>query len=132
MRRAVGILATAVVGVFAATVVHAQSRSTETEHDTYSESHSTTAEGGGFVGQHTMTGTVTDIDKDEGKVTIETEGHTLDLHFPKTAIRSFTKGDRVTVQLAIKEAGSNAGTSGTGRTQQPSPGADSGSGGSRY
>jgi len=73
----------------------------------------------GFMGEHTMTGRITDIDKDKGRVTIDAQGEELDLHFPKTALQSMNKGDQVTVSLGIKPATSR-GTSGTSGTRSPS------------
>ncbi|HZP42869.1 MAG TPA: hypothetical protein VFD84_15355 [Candidatus Binatia bacterium] len=107
MSRAVGFLATAVLPLFIATLALAQS------HPAEGAMPGATAAAGGFVGQHVMTGTVTGVDEDEGKLTVDAEGHTLELHFPKSALRGIAKGDRVTVQLAIKEAGATSGTRGS-------------------
>src|SRR5206468_9231999 len=71
---------------------------------------------GGFMGQHTMTGTVTDIDKDKGTLTVDADGQNLALHFPKTALQNVNKGDRVAVQLGIKPAAAGT-TSGMGARQ---------------
>jgi hypothetical protein len=68
------------------------------------------------MGQHTMTGRITSIDKDEGKLSIDSEGKEMTVHFPRTALQNLNEGDRVTVQLAIKPASGAAGTSGTGRS----------------
>jgi hypothetical protein len=74
----------------------------------------------GFMGQHTMTGTVKKVDKEAGKVSIEADGKDLDLHFPQSVLESLNTGDRVQVQLAIKKAsgtttpGADRPTSGTG------------------
>jgi hypothetical protein len=78
----------------------------------------------GYMGEHTMTGRITDIDKDKGRVTVDAQGEELDLHFPKTALQNMNKGDEVTVSLGIKPAsgtsrGSTSGTSGMG-TRNPS------------
>ena len=111
MRRAVGILAMVAVPVFTASLAFA--------HDT--RGHGTMGSGktaGGFVGQHMMTGTVTDIDKDKGTLAVDADGETLDLHFPKTALQNVNKGDRVTVQLGIKPAAGSA-TSGMGAGARP-------------
>jgi hypothetical protein len=57
-------------------------------------------------GLHTMDGEVTSIDKRSGKITIKTDGAgSLDLHFPPAALEGVNKGDRITVQLAMKNAG---------------------------
>lgn len=66
----------------------------------------------GFAGQHTMTGTVTAIDKTSGEVTIQTEGKRLALHFPTSALQTVERGDVVTVQLAIREGTAPGATSG--------------------
>jgi hypothetical protein len=71
----------------------------------------------GYMGEHTMTGRITDIDKDKGRVTVDAQGEELDLHFPKTALQNMNKGDQVTVSLGIKPA---TGTSGTSGTRNPS------------
>jgi hypothetical protein len=69
-----------------------------------------------------MTGRITDIDKDKGRVTVDAQGEELDLHFPKTALQNMNKGDQVTVSLGIKPATgtSRGGTSGTSGTRRPS------------
>ena len=105
MRRAVGILSIVTVPVFAASLAFA--------HDTKGHGATGGKSAGSFIGQHTMTGTVTDIDKDKGTLALDADGETLELHFPKTALQKVNKGDRVTVQLAIKPAAGGA-TSGMG------------------
>ncbi|HJQ82676.1 MAG TPA: hypothetical protein VKA21_01265 [Candidatus Binatia bacterium] len=92
MRRAVGILSTTIGGVFAATVALA---------------------GGPFLGEHTMTGRIVDLDKDKGRVTVEAQGEELDLHFPRSALQNLNEGDQVTVSLAISPVAGTAGRSGT-------------------
>jgi hypothetical protein len=104
MRRSVGILSTALAGVFAAAMAIAAEPSPHGEQTGAST-------GKGYVGEHEMTGTVTDVDKDEGRVSIDSEGHKLDLHFPPSALQSLQKGDRVSIRLAIREAGIGSGTS---------------------
>jgi hypothetical protein len=66
----------------------------------------------GLVGEHTMTGRITDIDKDKGHVKIDAQGEKLDLHFPQSALQNLREGEEVTVSLGIKPAGSTAGTRG--------------------
>jgi len=124
MRRSVGILSIAVVPVFAAAMAFAadpyeSSGSSATHrHDTGATSGTSGTSAAGFMGEHTMTGRITDIDKDKGRVTVDAQGEMLDLHFPKSALQSMNKGDQVTVSLGIKPAagaGSRGGTSGMGR-----------------
>ena len=106
MRRAVGILSTAIVPVFMATIALAADPYEPTGHGT------TSGMTGSYQGEHTMTGRITDLDKNTGEVKVSAEGQELQLHFPKTALQSFNKGDQVTVSLGIKAAGSTAGTRG--------------------
>jgi hypothetical protein len=70
----------------------------------------------GYMGEHTMTGRITDLDRDTGRVKVSAEGQELDLHFPKSALQNLNKGDQVTVSLGIKPAGGTAGTRGTSGT----------------
>jgi hypothetical protein len=117
MKRAVGILSIAMAPVFAAGVALGDDRyggSGSEPRGTGAGAATSGTPGTGFMGQHMMTGTVTDIDADEGKITVEAEGKELDLHFPRTALQGLKKGDRVTVQLAIRQAGAAGSTSGTG------------------
>jgi hypothetical protein len=64
------------------------------------------------AGEHVMTGRITSIDKDKGRVTVEAQGEELDLHFPAAALQNLSKGDQVTVSLGISPAGETSGTSG--------------------
>ena len=121
MKRAVGILSIAMAPVFVAGLALGDDRyggSGSEPRGTGAGSVTSGTPGtgstGGFMGQHMMTGTVTSIDADEGKLTVEAEGKELDLHFPRTALQGLKKGDRVTVQLAIRQAGAAGSTSGTG------------------
>jgi hypothetical protein len=124
MKRAVGILSMAIAPVFAAGMALADDRGTMgSEQRSPTGSGATSGSGAasgtaataGFVGTpHTMSGTVKDIDQEEGKLTVDAEGKELDLHFPKSAIQNLKKGDRVMVQLAIRPAGTSSGTSGMG------------------
>jgi hypothetical protein len=121
MKHAVGILSIAMVPVFAAGLALGEDRYGGSGSEPRGTGAGAATSGtpgtvGGFMGQHMMTGTVTDIDADEGKITVEAEGHELDLHFPRTALQGLKKGDRVTVQLAIRQAGAAGATSGTGGT----------------
>src|SRR4029077_19267865 len=110
MRRAVGILTIAVVPVFVAALALAAdpygSSGTSATHrqETGATSGTSGTHATGFMGEHTMTGRITEIDKDKGRVTVDSEGEELDLHFPKSALQNMNKGDQVTVSLAIKPA----------------------------
>jgi len=129
MRRAVGILSIAIVPVFAAAMAFAADpygsggTTGSHGHETGATSGTSGTSGAGFMGEHTLTGRITAIDKDKGRVTVDAQGETLDLHFPKTALQNMNKGDQVTVSLAIRPAGGMHGTSGTsgmGRGMEPS------------
>lgn len=61
-----------------------------------------------FKGEHTMTGTITKIDHEEGTLTLKTPKEELLLHFPPPAIKGFNEGDQVTVELGITKAGTQA------------------------
>ena len=91
MRRAVGILSIAVVPVFVGFVAFA----------------------GDYMGEHAMTGRITSIDKDRGRVTVEAQGEELDLHYPQSALQNLNKGDQVTVTLGIRRMGTGSPTAGT-------------------
>ncbi len=60
-------------------------------------------EAGDFTGRHTMEGEVTRIDQNKGTVSVKTAEGTLDLHFPPSALANIKKGDRVSVELALKQ-----------------------------
>ena len=136
MRRAVGILSIAIAPMFAAAIAFAADpyESGTHRHDTGATSGTSGTSAAGFMGEHTMTGRITDIDKDKGRVTVDAQGEELDLHFPKSALQNMNKGDQVTVSLAIKPAtgagmhggtsgtrGSESGTSGMGTRNPPGP-----------
>jgi hypothetical protein len=57
---------------------------------------------GDFTGRHTMAGEVTKVDQNKGTVSVKTAEGTLDLHFPPSALANIKKGDRVSVELALK------------------------------
>jgi hypothetical protein len=60
------------------------------------------ADAGDFTGRHTMSGEVTQVDQNKGKLQVKTQEGTLDLHFPSSALQNVKKGDRVSVELALK------------------------------
>jgi len=55
----------------------------------------------GAKGEHVMSGTITKIDHDSGKLSLDAEGTMLDLHFPPPAIKDMKEGDRVAVEMSI-------------------------------
>jgi len=80
---------------------------------------------GDFVARHTMTGEVTRIDAKKGTMTLKTAEGNLDLHFPPSALSAVKKGDRVTVELAMKPEGGPA-ASGPSEKTGPASTTDSG------
>ena len=76
---------------------------------------------GDFQGQHTMSGTIEDIDTSSGLLSLKTsDGKTLSLHFPPDAIKDYKEGDQVSVQLAIsKQAGSSGAPSSPSSMESP-------------
>jgi hypothetical protein len=56
----------------------------------------------GFEAQHTMSGTVTSVDEKTGMVHLKTAEGTLHLHFPSSQIQNIKKGEKATVELAIR------------------------------
>jgi len=74
--------------------------------------------GGDFVARHTMTGEVTRVDQKNGRLTLKTAEGNLDLHFPPSALSSVKKGDRVSVELAMKPEGAPS-ASGAGDKSGP-------------
>lgn len=66
-----------------------------------------------FKGEHSMTGTITKIDHEEGTLTLKTPKEELLLHFPPPAIKHFKEGDQATVELGITKAGTQASAMGS-------------------
>ncbi len=52
-------------------------------------------------GEHTVTGTVSSIDRDAGTVSLSTASTTLNLYFPPSALRDVSKGDSLTAILGF-------------------------------
>ena len=104
MRRAVGILSTATAALFVAGIAFAG--------EPHGLGTDPSAAASGYLGEHAMTGRITDIDKTKGRVTVDAQGEELDLHFPQSALQNLNKGDEVTVTLGIKPAGATSGTKG--------------------
>jgi len=75
---------------------------------------------GDFEGRHTMSGEVTKIDQKKGQLTLKTSDGNLELHFPPSALENVKKGDRVSVELALKaDTASGAGRSQTDGSASP-------------
>ena len=66
-----------------------------------------------FKGAHSMTGTISKIDHEEGTLTLKTGKEELELHFPPTAITTFKEGDQATVRLGITKAGAQTSSTGS-------------------
>jgi hypothetical protein len=69
-----------------------------------------------FTGRHTMTGEVTRVDQKKGELKLKTAEGMLDLHFPPSALSNVKKGDRVSVELALKPEGASPSASPVGRS----------------
>lgn len=67
-------------------------------------------------GQHSINGTVSEMDSTTGKVTVTTSGGALDLQFPPQALSDIRQGDTVTLQMAFIPGAVQGQTS--GGTQQ--------------
>jgi hypothetical protein len=63
------------------------------------------AAGAKHQGEHSMTGTVTDIDHQTGKISLDTQVGELDLHFPPPALKDVKEGDQLTVHLGFSKGG---------------------------
>ena len=62
------------------------------------------ATSGDFMGRHTMTGRVTQIDASRGHVHLNTtEAGEMILHFPPSALQGVKVGDNLTVEMAVKK-----------------------------
>jgi hypothetical protein len=60
---------------------------------------------GGMMGRHSMEGQVTSVDTKKGWVHVKTAEGTMTLHFPPAALQEVKKGDRITVELSMKDNG---------------------------
>ncbi len=58
---------------------------------------------GAMKGQHTMSGTVSNLDRQTGMVSLNTDAGELRLHFPPQALQNVKEGDTITVSLALQE-----------------------------
>jgi hypothetical protein len=54
-------------------------------------------------GEHSMSGTVTDIDPQTGKLSLETGVGELELHFPPQSLKDVKEGDQLTVHLSFSK-----------------------------
>jgi hypothetical protein len=50
-----------------------------------------------------MRGEVVSVDQQKGMVSVKSSDGTVDLHFPPSALKDIQKGDRVTVQMGLRE-----------------------------
>ena len=55
-----------------------------------------------FVGRHTMSGEVTQVDTNTGKFSLKTGEGTLELHAPPAALSGVKPGDQMSVEIAVK------------------------------
>lgn len=55
--------------------------------------------------RHTMTGEVTSVTPDKGRILVKTPEGRMLLHFPSSALQNVKKGDSVTVELALTDNG---------------------------
>lgn len=79
-----------------------------------------------YSGRHTMEGEVTKVDQAKGMLSLKTHEGTLDLHFPPSALSNVKKGDRISVEMALKPSGSaSMGGSSTGSSASPATGGSS-------
>jgi hypothetical protein len=53
--------------------------------------------------RHTMTGEVTSVTPEKGRILVTTPEGRMLLHFPSSALQNVKKGDSVTVELALKD-----------------------------
>jgi hypothetical protein len=58
-----------------------------------------------MMSRHTMTGEVMSVAPDKGRLFVKTPEGRMLLHFPSAALQNVKNGDRVTVELALKDNG---------------------------
>lgn len=56
-----------------------------------------------MMGMHAMPATVSSVDKQTGLVEVNSEGMTLKLHFPPTALANLQTGDKITVHMGFSK-----------------------------
>jgi len=94
------MLAGTSAGVLLAGLAIAQSPAPPPQPSTTRSSMDATA-----TGRHTMTGEVTSVTPDKGRLLVKTPEGRMLLHFPSAALQNVKKGDSVTVELALKDNG---------------------------
>ena len=57
------------------------------------------------MNRHTMEGTVTKVDAKKGWVDVKTSEGSMKLHYPSSVLQNVKKGDKVTVELGLKDHG---------------------------
>jgi hypothetical protein len=62
------------------------------------------------LGEHAMSGTVTDIDPQTGKLSLNTGVGELELHFPPQALKDVKEGDQLTVYLGFSKGNTTSAT----------------------
>ncbi len=97
-----------------------------TTHGSSATSGATAKEGSGAMssamhkdlqGEHTMSATISEIDREDGSLTLKTDKDTLELHFPPSTLANFREGEQVMVHLGIaKQEGTQPSTSSGART----------------
>jgi hypothetical protein len=55
-----------------------------------------------------MTGEVTKIDQQKARLSLKTSEGTMELHLPPSALKEVERGDRITVELGLKDAATPA------------------------
>ena len=55
--------------------------------------------------RHSMEGTVTKVDAKKGWIDVKTSEGSMKLHYPPSVLQNVKKGDRVTVELGLKDNG---------------------------
>lgn len=58
----------------------------------------------GMEGSHAMPGTVTAVDTKTGMVDVDSEGMSLRVHFPPSALANLKKGDKITLHMSFSKA----------------------------
>jgi hypothetical protein len=97
------VLAVSAVSLFLGTTAYAAEMGSGSEHRHESGSASSMS-ATDLKGEHSMSGKITDIDRDTGKVTLKTGAGDLDLHFPPQSLANLDKGDSITVHLGFTES----------------------------
>ena len=99
------VLAGATAGVLLAGLAIAQGPATPPPPST-----TTSATDEVMTGRHTMTGEVTSVSPEKGRLLVKTPAGRMLLHFSSAALQNVKKGDSVTVELALRDNGPTAKT----------------------